>query len=104
MKITFVGTSHGAPWADRHCTCFMIESGNSVYFVDGGAPMVEAIQKAGKRVEDLRAVFVTHIHSDHTVGLIQLTGLINWFYAKAAADFFIPEQAHIDATKTGSLP
>ena len=87
MKITFVGTSHGVPWADRHCSCFMVESGGAVYFVDAGAPMVEAIMGAGREVDDLRAVFTTHIHSDHTVGMIQLASLMNWFFGKASADF-----------------
>ena len=99
MKITFVGTSHGVPWADRHCSCYMVESGSAVYFVDAGAPMVEAIQIAGREVNDLRAVFTTHIHSDHTVGMIQLASLMNWFFGKASADFFVADQAHIDATK-----
>lgn len=99
MKLTFVGTSHGVPSADRHCTCTMIESNGSVYFIDGGAPMVEAILRNGKTVKDLRAVFTTHVHSDHTVGIIQTASLINWYYGDAAADFYIPEQAHIDSTK-----
>ena len=99
MKITFVGTSHGVPSAERHCSCAMIESGNSVYFVDAGAPMTEAILKAGRRVENVKAVFTTHVHSDHTVGMIQLASLMNWYYGKASADFFVTEQDHIDATK-----
>ena len=42
MKITFLGTSHGVPAADRYCYCVMIESGKSVYFIDGGAPMISS--------------------------------------------------------------
>lgn len=99
MKITFVGTSHGVPSADRACSCFMIESGGAVYFVDAGAATVPAVLKAGKEMTDLRAVFTTHIHSDHTVGMIQLASLMNWFFGKASADFYVADQAHIDATK-----
>ena len=33
MKITFVGTSHGIPQADRYCSCYMIEIGKAIYFV-----------------------------------------------------------------------
>lgn len=29
MKITFIGTSHGVPAADRFCSCAMIEVGES---------------------------------------------------------------------------
>ena len=99
MKLTFVGTSHGVPSATRHCSCTMIESGGKVYFIDAGAPMVEAILRARREVTDLRAVFTTHVHSDHTVGMLQLAGLINWHYGKASADFFVTEQSHADATE-----
>lgn len=99
MKITFVGTSHGAPSAERFCSCTMIESGGSVYFIDAGAPIVDSILRNGKSVKDLRAVFTTHVHSDHTIGMIHIAGLINWFYHDCAADFYVTEQAHIDATK-----
>ena len=99
MKITFVGTSHGAPSAERSCSCTMIESGGSVYFIDAGAPVIDNLLRMGKSVESLRAVFLTHTHSDHAVGMVNLAGLINWYYHKAAADFYVPEENLIEATK-----
>ena len=99
MKITFIGTSHGVPEKGRFCTCIMLESGGSVYFVDAGAPMVDYMLRLNKNVNDLRAVFTTHVHSDHTVGLVHLADLMNWYYKKSSAEFFVTEQEHIDATK-----
>jgi len=99
MKITFVGTSHGVPSAERACTCFMIESCGAVYFIDAGTSVAEALLQNGKRMEDLRAIFTTHIHGDHTVGLLQTVSLFNWFYRDCSVEIFDPEQAHIDATK-----
>lgn len=98
MKITFVGTSHGVPEKNRFCTCIMIESGGAIYFVDAGAPMVDFLVSNGRNINDLRAVFTTHVHSDHTVGLVHLVNLMNWYYKKASAEIFITEQEHIDAT------
>lgn len=98
MKITFVGTSHGVPEKNRFCTCMMIESGGAIYFVDAGAPMVDFIVSNQRSVNDLRAVFTTHVHSDHTVGIVHLADLMNWYYKKSSAEFFITEQDHIDAT------
>ena len=66
MKITFVGTSHGVPEKNRYCTCIMLESGGAIYFIDAGAPIVDFLVNNGKSVNDLRAVFTTHVHSDHT--------------------------------------
>ena len=98
MKITFLGTSHGVPEKDRYCTCIMLESGGAIYFIDAGAPMIDFLVNKGKSINDLRAVFTTHVHSDHTVGLVHLVNLMNWYYKKSAAEIFITEQEHIDAT------
>lgn len=99
MKITFIGTSHGVPTRDRFCTCMMLESGNSVYLIDAGAPAAEFLLRSGKSINDLRAVFTTHVHSDHTVGIVFLADLMNWYYKESSAEFFMTEQEHIDATK-----
>lgn len=98
MKITFIGTSHGVPERNRHCTCIMLESGGSIYFIDAGAPMVDILVNKGKSINDLRAVFTTHIHSDHTIGIVHLVNLMNWYYKRSSAEIFITEQEHIDAT------
>lgn len=99
MKITFIGTSHGVPEKGRFCTCILLESGGALYFIDAGAPMVDHLLRLDKRVDDIRAVFTTHVHSDHTVGLVHLVDLMNWYYKRSSAEFFVTEQEHIDATK-----
>ncbi len=108
MKITFIGTSHGVPSDTRYCSSAMLESGGSVYFIDAGAPISDELLRRGKTFGELRAVFTTHAHGDHTVGLVQLADLINWYFTDAAADLFVTEQAHIDAIRamiiTGGTP
>lgn len=98
MKILFVGTSHGVPSAERFCSCYMIEAGNRIYMVDAGAPAAEMILRYGGDVNKFRALFTTHVHSDHTWGMMHLISLMNWYYKDSAADFFITEQDHIDST------
>ena len=98
MKITFVGTSHGVPAADRFCSCYMIESGGKIYMVDAGAPAAEMILRYGGDVNDFRALFTTHVHRDHPAGMVHLISLMNWYYKQSSGDFFITEQNHIDAT------
>ena len=87
MKITFVGTSHGVPSAERNCTCIMLESNGSIYFIDAGAPIVEHMLKSGKEISKLRAVFTSHEHGDHTVGIIHIADLMTWYYKACSADF-----------------
>lgn len=98
MKISFIGTSHGVPEHDRFCSCYMIESGGRIYMVDAGAPAAEMIIRKGGNVNDFRAMFTTHVHSDHTVGMLHLIALMNWYYKESAGDFFFCEQEQIDAT------
>lgn len=98
MKITFAGTSHGVPAADRFCSCYVIESNGKLYMVDAGAPATEMILRHGGEVKDFRALFTTHVHGDHTLGMISLVNLLNWYYKDCSADIFVTEQAHIDST------
>ncbi len=108
MKLTFIGTSHGVPAADRHCSAMMLTVEDATYFIDAGAPVASALLAHVRTMQSLRAVFTTHAHGDHTIGVVQLSDLVNWYYTDCAADFFITEQAHIDAIKamiiTGGTP
>ncbi len=99
MKITFVGTSHGVPAADRFCTSMMIEIGESYYFIDAGAPLADMVLRMGKHPNDFKALFTSHAHSDHTFGLIFLAELMGWYYKGASGDFFITTEEHIGAIR-----
>ena len=98
MKIVFVGTSHGVPAADRFCSCYIIEVNGKIYMVDAGAPAAEMILRYGGNMNDFRALFTTHVHGDHTAGMVQLISLMNWYYKESSGRFFITRQNHIDAT------
>jgi ribonuclease Z len=77
-RVVMLGT--GSPPADPArfgpATAVVVDS--SVYLFDAGVGVVRrwsaAIDKAfpGRRVGDLRTAFVTHLHSDHTLGLAEL--------------------------------
>ncbi len=92
MKITFLGTSHGVPAADRFCSAYMIESGDFFYFVDAGAPLVSSALAHGLDMKDLKGVFTTHAHGDHTSGILNLADLINWYYKETSADIYMTDE------------
>ncbi len=91
MKITFLGTSHGVPEANRKCSCTMIEVGENIYFVDMGTPVVEEMRKRGKSMDAVKGVFITHMHGDHTNGLIQFVDLITWYFKTPNPVIVLPE-------------
>ena len=80
MKITFVGSSHGVPEPNRKCTCIMIEVGENIYFIDMGTSAIDALRTRGLPIDAVKGVFVTHMHGDHTNGLIPFVDLISWYF------------------------
>lgn len=99
MKLTFLGTSHGVPAGDRHCSCMMLEVNGAVYVIDAGAPVVDCMLRQGVDLRRLRALFVTHAHSDHTVGVLHLADLINWYFTDCAADLYLTDGEQIELLK-----
>jgi len=90
MRIVFFGSSHGFPEANRRCSSTMIEIGETRYFIDMGTQSIEELATRGIRPETVKACFVTHMHGDHTHGLISFIDLCTWYYTKAEPEFYLP--------------
>ena len=91
MKITFLGSSHGVPEAHRKCSCIMIEVGENIYFVDMGTPAIDQLRERGKSIDAVKGVFITHMHGDHTNGLIQFVDLIAWYFKTPTPVIVLPD-------------
>ena len=92
MKICFLGTGHGVPTASRSCSSTLIEVGGDVYYIDGGAPIVDRTLLSGRELTDARAFFITHTHGDHVNGIFHFADLINWRYRDASIEIYTPEE------------
>lgn len=80
MKISFVGSSHGVPEPNRKCSCIMLEVGENVYFIDMGTSAIDYLRTRGISIDRVKGIFVTHMHGDHTNGLVQFIDLITWYF------------------------
>lgn len=75
-----LGTAGGPRWwrgdagHQRAGIATAVVVGESVYLVDAGHGAGAQLSKAGLGVGDLRSIFLTHLHSDHVVGLAELVG------------------------------
>ena len=96
MKLTFLGSSHGVPAADRYCSSLMVEAGGRVYIIDTGAPVVDCLLRNGKHPNDIEAIFYTHAHGDHTSGVLSLLDLVHWYYREASFSLYMTEQRIVD--------
>ncbi len=78
VEIVFLGTGTPAPNADRQGPSLAIVANGKAYLVDAGSGVVRQANSAFQRgIPALRPVeldiaFLTHLHSDHTLGLPDL--------------------------------
>lgn len=79
MKITFLGTSHGIAEAHAFCSSAVVSVGDKHYVIDAGAPMMTLLQNHKMAFTDVQGIWITHSHSDHIMGLVELTGQIEGF-------------------------
>lgn len=69
MKITFLGTSTVVPAAGRETACALV---NGTHLIDTGWSAAIRMKSYGHDPMLLDAVFLTHCHHDHYIGLPQL--------------------------------
>lgn len=97
MKITFIGTSHGVPEANRKCTCVMVTVGGKHYIIDAGVMLCSELRARNIDLNDVKAVFLTHMHGDHTNGLVEFTDLLTWYFKDVRPAIYVPEIKAFDA-------
>ncbi len=93
MRIVFLGTSHGVPEPHRRCSSIMVEIGENRYIIDMGTQIIERLKTANKPVESIKGVFITHMHGDHSNGLVSFFDLCSWHFKNADPAIFLPGQA-----------
>ena len=76
-QIILLGT--GTPYPDPHASgpATAVVVGKRVFLFDAGAGVMRRIKAAGLPISGPEAVFITHLHSDHTLGYADLI-LTSW--------------------------
>ncbi len=101
MRITFFGSSSGSPGPNMKCSCTLIEIGERKYIIDIGTLLIEQLANRDINIAEINALFVTHMHRDHTDGLPSYYLRLHSPYGKDAdPELFIPQmpmQPVIDA-------
>ncbi|MBW4934133.1 ribonuclease Z [Marinobacter sp. F4206] len=102
MDFTFLGTSAGTPTRSRNVTGLALShSGRKPwYLVDCGEGTQHQLLRAHYSVMQLRAIFITHIHGDHTFGLPGLLTSASMLGRTEPLDIIAPAQVQrfIDTT------
>ncbi len=99
MRITLLGTSHGVPEPHRGCSCTLIEVQGRYYIIDMGIMAQNELVNRGISMDDVKAIFFTHMHADHTDGLPGFLNLLTWYYRTPDPVIFLPETDCVDAIR-----
>ena len=83
LKVMFCGTSGPLPVVGRAKPCTAIQAGGSIYLVDIGPEATENMMLWRLPLATTKAVFITHLHSDH-IGDLGEFNLQSWVAGRSA--------------------
>src|SRR5689334_21076322 len=69
LSVILLGTGFPRPDAAHAGPATAIVADNAWFLVDAGRGVTMRIAGTNLKYENMRAVFITHLHSDHTAGL-----------------------------------
>src|SRR5690242_10137319 len=78
IKIVLLGTGTPRPMIERFGMSTLVQAGDETLLFDAGRGCAIRLAQAGVPLKDVTKLFLTHLHSDHTVGIpdLWLTGWI----------------------------
>jgi ribonuclease Z len=91
FRVTLLGTGSPAPAMNRFGPGVLVEAGGKKLLIDAGRGGTQRLRQAGLALGQVDAVFLTHLHSDHVVGLpdLWLTGWLEVPYANRKGPFVV---------------
>ena len=76
LKVTLLGTGEPEPTVERFGPSTLVEAGMETLVFDAGRGASQRLWQRSVKLGEITAIFLTHLHSDHVVGLpdLWLTG------------------------------
>jgi ribonuclease Z len=72
LKVTILGSNSASPAHDRHPSSQILDVENDYYMIDCGEGTQFQLNKYQVSRSRIRAIFISHLHGDHYLGLLGL--------------------------------
>ncbi len=89
-EIVFLGTSAGIPTADRGLPSFSLIYKGKVYLFDVGEGTQRQMMRFNVRYFKTESVFITHLHTDHFLGLLGLVETLHLLDRRSVLNVYGP--------------
>jgi ribonuclease Z len=83
MQLTVLGSGAGGPFQGRNYTAHLLKHHHETFLIDCGEGTQHQLYRYGLRHDNMKQIFITHLHGDHVFGLM---GLITSFCLKKRTD------------------
>src|SRR6516164_4803330 len=83
MKVTLLGTGTPQPLMERFGPSILVQAGSETLLFDAGRGCLQRMRQINVTYDKISALFFTHLHSDHVVGLPDLW-LTGWLLSQRA--------------------
>jgi len=89
LKVTLLGTGNPFPIMDRFGPSTLVEAGREKLLIDCGCGASRRLWQLGIPLSGVTATFLTHLHSDHVVGIpdLWLTGWLPTLFGRRTEPF-----------------
>ena len=90
FRVHILGTSSATPAFHRHPSAQVVDYNDRFYLIDCGEGTQMQLQKYRIKFSRLDAIFISHLHGDHILGIPGLLSTLNIFERKRPLPIYAP--------------